>query len=115
MTHSPWTDRCVIAIIIRFSSSLTPVSLHVTYRRLIPAIEVNAVPFYTHPSVHLIKIQIEILPAGETGPRHLDTSTVMKIQNVPFLTISEFVRAKLKTWVMYVVFNFHVLLFSDEM
>jgi hypothetical protein len=65
VTHSPWTDR-----------------LHVTYRRLIPAIE------------------IEILPAGETGPRHLDTSTVMKIQNVPFLAISEFVRAKLKTWVI---------------
>lgn len=65
VTHSPWTDR-----------------LHVTYRRLIPAIE------------------IEILPAGETGPRHLDTSTVMKIQNVPFLSISEFVRAKLKTWVI---------------
>lgn len=64
-THSPWTNR-----------------LHVTYRRLIPAIE------------------IEILPAGETGPRHLDTSTVMKIQNVPFLTVSEFVRAKLKTWVI---------------
>jgi len=62
-THSPWTNR-----------------LHVTYHRLIPAIE------------------IEILPAGETGPRHLDTSTVMKIQNVPFLTVSEFVRAKLKTW-----------------
>lgn len=27
----------------------------------------------------------------------------MKIQNVPFLTVSEFVRAKLKTWVMYAV------------
>ncbi|KAF8156850.1 hypothetical protein B0H34DRAFT_475516 [Crassisporium funariophilum] len=65
VTHSPWTNR-----------------LHVTYRRLIPSIE------------------IEILPAGETGPRHLDTSTVMKIQGVPFLTVSEFVRAKLKTWVI---------------
>jgi len=65
IAHSPWTNR-----------------LHVTYRRLIPAIE------------------IEILPAGETGPRHLDTSTVMKVQNVPFLTVSEFIRAKLKTWVI---------------
>lgn len=65
ITHSPWTNR-----------------LHVTYRRLIPAIE------------------IEILPAGESGPRHLDTSTVMKIQGVPFLTVSEFIRAKLKTWVI---------------
>ncbi|KAH9477461.1 hypothetical protein JR316_0009674 [Psilocybe cubensis] len=65
VTHSPWTNR-----------------LHVTYRRLIPAID------------------IEILPAGETGPRHLDTSTVMRVQNVPFLTVSEFIRAKLKSWVI---------------
>ncbi|KAF8970436.1 hypothetical protein BDZ97DRAFT_94223 [Flammula alnicola] len=65
ITHSPWTNR-----------------LHVTYRRLIPAID------------------IEILPAGETGPRHLDTSTVMKVQDVPFLTVSEFIRAKLNTWVI---------------
>ena len=28
----------------------------------------------------------------------------MKIQNVPFLSISEFVRAKLKSWVMYAIF-----------
>ena len=100
VTHSPWTDRWVIITIICFSSLLTPVRLHVTYHRLIPAIEV--IP------VHLKRLstwskytQIEILPAGETGPRHLDTSTVMKIQNVPFLSVSEFVRAKLKTWVMY--------------
>ncbi|PPR00290.1 hypothetical protein CVT24_005031 [Panaeolus cyanescens] len=65
ITHSPWTNR-----------------LHVTYRRCIPAIE------------------IEILPAGETGPRHLDATTVMKIQQVPFLTVTEFIRAKLKTWVI---------------
>ncbi|PPQ74277.1 hypothetical protein CVT26_003901 [Gymnopilus dilepis] len=65
IVHSPWTDR-----------------LHVTYRRQIPAVE------------------IEILPAGETGPRHLDTSTVMKLQNVPFLTVSEFIRAKLNSWVI---------------
>ncbi|KAF9057175.1 hypothetical protein BJ165DRAFT_1335041 [Panaeolus papilionaceus] len=43
---------------------------------------------------------IEILPAGETGPRHLDATTVMKIQQVPFLTVTEFIRAKLKTWVI---------------
>lgn len=48
-------------------------------------------------------MQIEILPAGEAGPRHLDTSTVMKIQGIPFLTITEFIRAKLKTWMMYAV------------
>ncbi|KAJ7931316.1 hypothetical protein B0H13DRAFT_863037 [Mycena leptocephala] len=65
ITHSPWTNR-----------------LHVTYRRFIPAIE------------------IEILPAGETGPRHLDSTTVMKMQGLPFLTISEFIRSKLKTWMI---------------
>lgn len=48
--------------------------------------------------------QIEILPAGEEGPRHLDASTVMKIQSIPFLTISEFIRARLKTWMMCVNF-----------
>ena len=112
-THSPWTNRWVIIPIICLSSSLTLVRLHVTYRRLIPAIEVIPVPFNTHLSVHLTSLQIEILPAGETGPRHLDTSTVMKIQNVPFLTVSEFVRAKLKTWVMYTIFMFHVPLISD--
>jgi len=64
-THSPWSNR-----------------LHVTYRRLIPAIE------------------IEILPAGEGGPRHLDAKTVMRIQEIPFLTMSEFIRAKLKNWMI---------------
>ncbi|KAG6820901.1 hypothetical protein H0H93_009675 [Arthromyces matolae] len=56
--------------------------LHATYRRLIPPID------------------IEILAAGECGPRHLDVSTVMKVQGVPFLTISEFLRAKLKAWII---------------
>ncbi|KAG5645517.1 hypothetical protein DXG03_005928 [Asterophora parasitica] len=37
---------------------------------------------------------------GESGPRHLDKTTVMKLQGVPFLTISEFIRAKLKTWII---------------
>ncbi|KAJ3779014.1 hypothetical protein EV361DRAFT_284217 [Lentinula raphanica] len=64
-TLSPWTNR-----------------LHVTYRRPIPAVE------------------IEILPAGEAGPRRLDASTVVKIQGIPFLAISEFVRAKLKSWMI---------------
>ncbi|KAJ3556155.1 hypothetical protein NP233_g12044 [Leucocoprinus birnbaumii] len=56
--------------------------LHVTFRAFIPPIE------------------IEILPAGETGPRHLDDSNVMKIQNVPFLNVSEFLRAKLNSWMI---------------
>jgi len=62
-TLSPWTNR-----------------LHATYRRLIPAIE------------------IEILPAGEEGPRRLDGATTMMIRGIPFLTVSEFIRAKLRTW-----------------
>ncbi|KAE9410078.1 hypothetical protein BT96DRAFT_1012332 [Gymnopus androsaceus JB14] len=67
-----------------FSSTLSPWTnrLHVTYRRPIPAIE------------------IEILPAGEAGPRRLDASTIMSIQRIPFLTVSEFIRAKLKTWMI---------------
>ncbi|OBZ77608.1 hypothetical protein A0H81_02669 [Grifola frondosa] len=60
---SPWSNR-----------------LHVSYQRLIPAID------------------IEILPAGEEGPRRLDRTTVMVVGRVPFLTISEFIRAKLKAW-----------------
>ncbi|KDQ59993.1 hypothetical protein JAAARDRAFT_592781 [Jaapia argillacea MUCL 33604] len=54
--------------------------LHATYHGFIPAVE------------------IEILPAGEEGPRHLDSSTTMAIRGIPFLTVSEFIRAKLKTW-----------------
>ncbi|KAI0075959.1 hypothetical protein K474DRAFT_1317660 [Panus rudis PR-1116 ss-1] len=54
--------------------------LHVTYHRHIPPIE------------------IEILPAGEEGPRRLDERTTMTISGVPFLTVSEFLRAKLKAW-----------------
>ncbi|KIY47332.1 hypothetical protein FISHEDRAFT_45561 [Fistulina hepatica ATCC 64428] len=44
------------------------------------------------------RYHIEILPAGETGPRILSGSAVMKIQTVPFLSITEFIRAKLKSW-----------------
>lgn len=63
ITNSPWSNR-----------------LHATYRRLIPAVE------------------IEILPAGEHGPRRLDGSTTMSLKGIPFLTLSEFVRDKLKAW-----------------
>ncbi|TFK28512.1 hypothetical protein FA15DRAFT_584332 [Coprinopsis marcescibilis] len=65
VTHSTWTNR-----------------LHVSYRRLIPAID------------------IEILPAGETGPRVLDNPAVMKVMGIPFLSYSEFIRAKLKSWMI---------------
>lgn len=54
--------------------------LHATYHRLIPS------------------IGIEILPSGEEGPRKLDSTTVAAVAGVPFLTISEFIRAKLKGW-----------------
>ena len=50
--------------------------------------------------------KIEILPAGETGPRRLDGPATMKIQGIPFLSISEFVRAKLKTWITSVLLSF---------
>jgi hypothetical protein len=59
-------------------------------------------PYLLLPSAfHFTKI--EILPAGEEGPRRLDESTVMNIHGIPFLTVSEFIRAKLKCWVMYAV------------
>lgn len=65
-----------------FTTVVSPWSsrLHATYHRFIPAID------------------IEILPAGEEGPRRLDSTKVMTIGRVPFLTISEFIRAKLKAW-----------------
>ena len=47
-------------------------------------------------------MQIEILAAGESGPRRLDALTVAIVSRVPFLTTSEFVRAKLNAWMMYV-------------
>ncbi|KZT70418.1 hypothetical protein DAEQUDRAFT_667617 [Daedalea quercina L-15889] len=56
--------------------------LHATYHRYIPSID------------------IEILPAGEQGPRHLDSSKVQIIRRIPFLTMSEFIRAKLKAWAL---------------
>ncbi|KIM78237.1 hypothetical protein PILCRDRAFT_824716 [Piloderma croceum F 1598] len=65
-----------------FTTTLSPWTnrLHTTYHRLIPSIE------------------IEILPAGEEGPRRLDGTTTMIIRGIPFLTVSEFIRAKLRTW-----------------
>ncbi|KAG2340917.1 hypothetical protein BDR05DRAFT_888876 [Suillus weaverae] len=65
-----------------FTTTHSPWSnrLHATYRQVIPAVE------------------IEILPAGEYGPRRLDSSTTMQLKGIPFLTLSEFVRAKLKAW-----------------
>ncbi|KAI5121121.1 hypothetical protein M0805_002793 [Coniferiporia weirii] len=43
-------------------------------------------------------VTIEILPAGEEGPRRLDDTTVARISGVPFLTVSEFLRSKVKAW-----------------
>ncbi|KAI0727458.1 hypothetical protein C8Q72DRAFT_922743 [Fomitopsis betulina] len=67
-----------------FTTVISPWSsrLHATYQRYIPSID------------------IEILPAGERGPRRLDPSTVQIIRHIPFLTISEFMRAKLKAWAL---------------
>ncbi|KAF8520935.1 hypothetical protein BU17DRAFT_46142 [Hysterangium stoloniferum] len=55
--------------------------LYVTYHQPIPA------------------IQFEVLPAGEEGPRRLDALRVILLQSVPFLNITEFLRAKLKAWI----------------
>ncbi|OCH91260.1 hypothetical protein OBBRIDRAFT_834324 [Obba rivulosa] len=68
LVSSPWSNR-----------------LHVTYQRFIPPVDVGL-------------LEIEILVAGEDGPRRLDASKVMIVGNLPFLTVSEFLRAKLKAW-----------------
>jgi len=44
-------------------------------------------------------IEFEVLPAGEEGPRRLDASRVMQLHNIPFLNVTEFVRAKMRAWV----------------
>jgi len=44
--------------------------------------------------------EIEILSAGEEGPRRLDANTIMNIRGLPFLSVSEYIRAKLKSWAM---------------
>ncbi|EJD05507.1 uncharacterized protein FOMMEDRAFT_118610 [Fomitiporia mediterranea MF3/22] len=45
-------------------------------------------------------ITVEILPAGEGGPRRLDESTTTRIRGLPFLTVSEFLRAKINVWAL---------------
>ncbi|KIO33710.1 hypothetical protein M407DRAFT_240898 [Tulasnella calospora MUT 4182] len=57
--------------------------LFVTYQEPIPAME------------------IEVLKAGETGPRKLNASNVMLINRVPFLSVSEFLRAKINNWLIH--------------
>lgn len=56
--------------------------LFVSYQHAIPAID------------------IEVKMAGEEGPRRLDTSTTMALHNLPWLSVTEFVRAKLKDWML---------------
>ncbi|KAG9103961.1 hypothetical protein FRC06_006571 [Ceratobasidium sp. 370] len=43
-------------------------------------------------------VEIEICVAGEEGPRNLNAQTVMALQNLPFLSVTEFMRAKLRVW-----------------
>jgi hypothetical protein len=45
--------------------------------------------------------QIEILNAGETGPKRLNRANVMVINQLPFLSISEFIRAKINVWLAH--------------
>jgi hypothetical protein len=44
------------------------------------------------------------LPSGEAGPRRIDNSTAMYIRGIPFLNITEFTRAKLRSWMLCVYF-----------
>ncbi|KAG8710366.1 hypothetical protein FRC09_000169 [Ceratobasidium sp. 395] len=43
-------------------------------------------------------VEIEICVAGEEGPRNLNPQTVMAVQDLPFLSVTEFMRAKLRVW-----------------
>ncbi|KAL5476897.1 hypothetical protein ACEPAI_3083 [Sanghuangporus weigelae] len=45
-------------------------------------------------------VTIEIIPAGEGGPRRLDDATTTRIRALPFLTVSEFLRAKVNSWAL---------------
>jgi len=45
-------------------------------------------------------IMIEVLPSGEAGPRRIDNGTAMYIRGIPFLNITEFTRAKLRSWMV---------------
>ena len=71
------------------------------YQRLIPPIDVSFCFRDTFCS-WADPDQIEILTAGEEGPRRLDGATVMMVGRIPFLTITEFIRAKIKAWSMCV-------------
>ena len=91
------------------SHSRSSSSLHVKYQRLIPPIDVSMWLSFLPPRCASPQkltpptgSQIEILPAGEEGPRRLDSSTVMMVGRVPFLTVTEFIRAKVKAWSMCV-------------
>ena len=53
----------------------------------------------------IVASKIEILPAGEEGPRKLDQTTVSIVQGLPFLSTSEFIRAKIRAWSLYVLRN----------
>ena len=44
------------------------------------------------------KVKVELLKAGVFGPVKLTSSTTMVVNGIPFLTPSEFVRAKVKAW-----------------
>ncbi|CAE6445258.1 unnamed protein product [Rhizoctonia solani] len=43
-------------------------------------------------------VEIEVCIAGEEGPRNLNPQTVMALQNLPFLSVTEFMRAKVRVW-----------------
>lgn len=102
LTHSPWTNRC--AHVYPASNKLTRI---MQTPCCLPSFDPCNRGQCRLPSLLLLLAnldnpEIEILPSGETGPLHLDDDAIMLLHGVPFLTISEFIRAKLKTWMMYV-------------
>ena len=71
--------------------------LYVIYNEPIPPVQVCC-SFPSTAQLIARHSQIEIVPAGEEGPRNLDTTTIMAIKGVPFLSVTEFIRAKLRVW-----------------
>ncbi|KAF8329420.1 uncharacterized protein EI90DRAFT_1391998 [Cantharellus anzutake] len=43
-------------------------------------------------------VEIEIVQAGEGGPRQLNQTTIQILDDVPFLSPTEFLRAKIRAW-----------------
>jgi hypothetical protein len=86
--HSTWSAR-----------------LFATYHETIPSVEVGSYIFLVliRPIIKQRTRQIEILNCGETGPKRINATNIMMINHIPFLSVSEFLRAKMNAWLRCVL------------